>query len=402
MAGLVCVVGAPRGGACRGAASSGARRRARVSCSLAWAGGVGRVRGPRPWGIPLPSFGARRAASAGLSRGSTEAARGRESARPPLELLAEGGGGGSGGSGETGGSGGGGDGGDEDSRPLAWSEAEKVLAACGLAASSLPADLLAAGNAGLLTRAMLNNYAAAAKGELGGLVERLLRVPYLRNRLMLDRRFFAKIGAEVAIDFVCATFAEVTKRGDEFWDEFEFYLSDIIVGILLDVAIVATLAPVARLKSASDAKGTFKKALAALPSGVFDPSPFGSPYKPWQRLAAFGVIGVNYASFGFVCGLGGQALTNSLLKFRALVDRTYEPKKEMPTAVDSAGVWALFMGVSSNVRYQLVNGLEFAAERSPLRSSVPALNAVSLVLRFTNNIVGGQNFIDMARYFGVQ
>jgi hypothetical protein len=28
----------------------------------------------------------------------------------------------------------------------------------------------------------------------------------------------------------CATVAEVRKRGDEFWKEFEFYLSDMLVG----------------------------------------------------------------------------------------------------------------------------------------------------------------------------
>jgi hypothetical protein len=28
----------------------------------------------------------------------------------------------------------------------------------------------------------------------------------------------------------CATVAEVRKRGDEFWAEFEFYLSDLLVG----------------------------------------------------------------------------------------------------------------------------------------------------------------------------
>lgn len=27
----------------------------------------------------------------------------------------------------------------------------------------------------------------------------------------------------------CATVAEVRKRGDEFWSEFEFYLSDLLV-----------------------------------------------------------------------------------------------------------------------------------------------------------------------------
>lgn len=43
----------------------------------------------------------------------------------------------------------------------------------------------------------------------------------------------------------CCTVAEVRKRGADFWGEFEFYLSDMVVGIFLDVVLVTLLAPVA-------------------------------------------------------------------------------------------------------------------------------------------------------------
>ncbi len=39
--------------------------------------------------------------------------------------------------------------------------------------------------------------------------------------------------------------AEVRKRGAEFWDEFEFYLSDLVVGCVLDVVLVSLMAPAA-------------------------------------------------------------------------------------------------------------------------------------------------------------
>ena len=45
----------------------------------------------------------------------------------------------------------------------------------------------------------------------------------------------------------CATVAELRKRGDSFWDEFEFYLSDLMVGLVLDVVLVTLIAPVAVL-----------------------------------------------------------------------------------------------------------------------------------------------------------
>lgn len=43
--------------------------------------------------------------------------------------------------------------------------------------------------------------------------------------------------------------AEVRKRGPEFWDEFEFYLSDLVVGCVLDVVLVSLMAPVAPLSA---------------------------------------------------------------------------------------------------------------------------------------------------------
>ena len=55
----------------------------------------------------------------------------------------------------------------------------------------------------------------------------------------------AQIGAEITIDVCCATIAEVRKRGEKFWGEFEFYLSDLAVGMVLDIVLVTLLAPVA-------------------------------------------------------------------------------------------------------------------------------------------------------------
>ncbi|KAF8048709.1 hypothetical protein N665_2429s0008, partial [Sinapis alba] len=43
----------------------------------------------------------------------------------------------------------------------------------------------------------------------------------LRNRILADPSFLFKVGTEIAIDSCCATFAEVQKRGEHFWSEFE-------------------------------------------------------------------------------------------------------------------------------------------------------------------------------------
>ncbi|XP_008229279.1 PREDICTED: protein RETICULATA-RELATED 1, chloroplastic-like [Prunus mume] len=69
----------------------------------------------------------------------------------------------------------------------------------------------------------------------------------LRNRMLADPSFLFKVGTEIVIDSYCATFAEVQKRGKDFWAEFELYAADLLVGIAIDIALVSMLAPNARI-----------------------------------------------------------------------------------------------------------------------------------------------------------
>ena len=43
------------------------------------------------------------------------------------------------------------------------------------------------------------------------------------------------------------------KRGKDFWGEFELYLSDLFVGLVLDVALVGLMAPAMVLGGAAGA-----------------------------------------------------------------------------------------------------------------------------------------------------
>ena len=49
--------------------------------------------------------------------------------------------------------------------------------------------------------------------------------------------------------------AEVRKRGSDFWGEFEFYLSDLVVGCVLDCVLVSLLAPIAVLGPHAKSRG---------------------------------------------------------------------------------------------------------------------------------------------------
>ncbi|KAK9909941.1 hypothetical protein WJX75_009820 [Coccomyxa subellipsoidea] len=319
-----------------------------------------------------------------------------------LPCTATGGGGGTGDNSPPGGSGGGGDGdgeGDEDDELLSKKQAEELAAAKGV---ELPADFLEAAAGEGLRRSALQAYLALQGTLFAGWLSRLL--PAFRDRLIADPRFFFKVFSEVAIDTGCATVAEVRKRGDDFWDEFDFYLSDLIVGCVLDVVLVTLLAPVAVIGARSRAaKATgMHKILARIPSAVFAPSPAGAPrYTVLDRSACLGIKFLEYSLAGLVCGFAGQGIANGLMQLKRNVSGVTEGV-DIPPVGKTALTWAFFMGTSSNVRYQIVYGIEHLVEVTVAKKIPAAAYATTLIVRFINNIVGGENFIDMARWTGIQ
>lgn len=286
------------------------------------------------------------------------------------------------------------------------------------------------------------------------------RFPAVRDRLIADERFLFKVWAECAIDAGCATVAEVRKRGEHFWGEIELYASDLIVGLVLDVVLVTLMAPAAAIggravlsKAAAASSGSSpaivaaaRRALDSIPSAVFAPNQPGTGVKftPLSRVACLGVKFLEYSLAGIVCGLLGQAAANGLIVVKRKVQRSQRERDEadaraaaaqngakalkawenkkaaqlkkdkasnkhdplddpMPPIVGTALVWGIFMGVSSNLRYQAVFGIERLVGESSAARAMPALAAATTVaVRFVNNVIGGEQFIDFARYFGVQ
>lgn len=221
--------------------------------------------------------------------------------------------GGSGGSGSGGSGGRGGNNGDDNNDEeefLNLQHAEELAAAKGI---ELPEDFAAAARDGGLRKSVLQQYGVIATG--GFLTSFLARsVPAFRDRLIADKMYFFKILAEVTIDSACATVAELRKRGDEFWDEFEFYLSDLVVGLVLDVVLVTLLAPVAipgREKKV--AAGGLRRWASQLPSAVFEKSTAGRKFSVRDRIGCYVARGLEYSLAGIACGVVGQALASGMM-----------------------------------------------------------------------------------------
>ncbi|XP_039014124.1 protein RETICULATA-RELATED 1, chloroplastic-like [Hibiscus syriacus] len=322
-----------------------------------------------------------------------------------------GGGGGNGGGGSFGG-GDGGEGGNEDDSgdesefgPLM--KFEDVMKEAKARGVELPSDMLEAAKSNGLRKLFLFRY-LDLQGSVWPLGFLIKYCSMLRNRMLADPSFLFKVGTEIVIDSCCATFAEIQKRGKDFWTEFELYLADLLVGIVVDIALVGMLAPYARFGQPSASRGLFgilQRATAALPSSVFEAERPGCKFSVKQRIATYFykvLLRCMYGSVGFGCGLVGQGIANLIMTAKRNIRKSDEDIP-VPPLVKSAALWGVFLGVSSNTRYQIINGLERLVEASPAAKQVPPLAmAFTVGVRFANNIYGGMQFVDWAKWSGVQ
>lgn len=314
------------------------------------------------------------------------------------------GGGGGGGGGEGGGGGGRGDEGNSDEDRefgvlLNWEQVSRELESRGVA---LPSDMMEAAKTTGIRKLLLERYLELQAGPLGAFVK---SNAMLRNRLLADPSFLFKVLTEITIDSGCATFAEVQKRGKDFWNEFELYLSDLGVGIVLDIALVGMLAPIVSFGGRGSAGGRISRAIQALPSSIFEAARPGRAFSIEQRGAAFVYKAVQYGIAGFSCGVVGQGIASSIMTLKRKLRKNDHEEEEVavPNIFKSAALWGVFMAVSSNTRYQIINGLERVVESSPISRRVPPVAlAFTVGIRFANNIYGGMQFVDWARLSGVQ
>ncbi|KAG9155173.1 hypothetical protein Leryth_011140 [Lithospermum erythrorhizon] len=206
---------------------------------------------------------------------------------------------GNGGNGNVGGIGGGGGGGGGNGGDGEFDEEEKefgpllkfeeVIRETEARGASLPADMLeAAKSIGIRKLLLLRYLDMQASGWPLGFAMRSWSM--LRNRMLADPSFLFKIGTEIVIDSCCATFAEVQKRGKDFWAEFELYTADLLVGVVVNVALVGMLAPYVRIGQPSASQGLLgrlQRAYGALPSSVFEAQRPGCQFTVNQRIATY-------------------------------------------------------------------------------------------------------------------
>lgn len=214
--------------------------------------------------------------------------------------------------------------------------------------------------------------------------------PALRRRLMANPRLPLQMGVELTVGCVTKTLAEIQDRKDRFWNELDFYFSDLMLELVGDAMLVWLLSPVAM-------SGMGTGWMARLPKHAGQMGSFGLG----QRAAGFAVKGVQFGMVGFASSVVGHGLTRWLVSMRDVGSEDEKERKQLAPILPTSLCWGGFMVASSNIRYQIVNGFEQRVlERFVGGGLIGA--GTTFAVRFGNCYLGGIQWLPWARFWGVQ
>lgn len=212
-----------------------------------------------------------------------------------------------------------------------------------------------------------------------------------RSRVAADPQFPFKVLMEELVGVSANVLGDMASRPNFGLNELDFVFSTLVVGSIMNFTLMYLLAP-----TMSSSSSNLPWIFASCPqSHMFEPG----AYNIMHRFGTFVFKGTVFAAVGFAAGLVGTAISNGLITMRKKIDPTFETPNKPPPTLLNALTWAIHMAVSSNFRYQTLNGVEFMLEKGipPL-----AFKSSVIVLRCLNNVLGGMTFVMLARLTGSQ
>lgn len=223
-----------------------------------------------------------------------------------------------------------------------------------------------------------------------------------QDRVAADPQFVYKVMIEQIIGVSASVVGDMASRPNWGLNELDFVFATLVVGSIVNFALMYLLAPVAGAGGAGAKLGLVQKIFGeyylrgwGAPTGhLFEPG-----FSLGSRLINFGYKGCVFAFIGMCAGLVGTATSNGLLELRKKMDPTFSSPNTPPSIVGNASCWALHMGVSSNLRYQMLNGVDMILQ--PIMPS-SLFRLFTSVVRGANNMVGGISFVVLAKALGVQ
>ncbi|KAL6610370.1 hypothetical protein ACP70R_040339 [Stipagrostis hirtigluma subsp. patula] len=289
-------------------------------------------------------------------------------------------------------------------------EIARVMNAARRRPEALPQDLQKGIDLGVVSPEILQNFFDLEKYPV--MAELIHRFQGFRERLLADPKFLQRLAIEEAISITTTLAAQYEKRKGRFFEEIDYVLTDTIRGSVVDFFTVWLPAPtISVLQYANDGSGqgleVVKGLLGSLPDNAFQKNILGQDWDINQRVTAVLIGGLKLASVGFISSVGAGFSSDLVYAARGMVkpSANAEAGRKRSPIWKSAAVYSCFLGTSANLRYQIIAGLvEYRLGESlvtyynqPLLASL-----LSFVARTANSYWGTQQWIDLARYTGLQ
>lgn len=312
-----------------------------------------------------------------------------------------------GGAGGTGGGksyNGGGDGNGNEGEGRYWEEVSPFLAGLSRGIDAFPQDLRTEILSGMVPLMYVRRYVEL---QASMVMNMLMKLPGLRNKLLADPSLVFKLGIELGIGIFTKCSAEYQKRAPHFREEMDFVVANVLMALVADYMLVYVAAPTVVFNATRARKlGVFKRlfpSMRSFPKNAFQKVPMGmAPFTPLQRLGAISINGTKLFGIGAFASFVGVEITNTLIRTREKLAPDAPPSSHKPQdVVGTSLLYGAYMGISSNLRYQALAGVE---ERllTKIFPQATSFTAASACLRIANTYLGSLLWVDTLRMVGMQ
>ncbi|RDX79192.1 Protein RETICULATA-RELATED 5, chloroplastic, partial [Mucuna pruriens] len=287
-------------------------------------------------------------------------------------------------------------------------EIARVMNAAGQRRDALPQDLQKGIDLGLVSPEVLQNFFDLEQYPL--ISELTHRFQGFRERLLADPKFLHRLAIEEAISITTTLLAQYEKRKENFFQELDYVITDSVRASIVDFFTVWLPAPTLSFLSyademnAPDNIGSLMGLLGSIPDNAFQKNPAGINWNLNHRVASVVFGGLKLASVGFISSIGAVASSNSLYAIREVLNPAVVTEQRIIRSpiLKTALVYACFLGISANLRYQVIAGIVEHRISEQFSSQTFFVNMLSFVARTVNSYWGTQQWIDIARYTGLQ
>ncbi|EOA23537.1 hypothetical protein CARUB_v10016732mg [Capsella rubella] len=287
-------------------------------------------------------------------------------------------------------------------------EIARVMNAAGRRRDALPPDIQNGLDLGLVSPEVLQNLFDLEQYPL--ISELTQRFQGFRERLLADPKFLNRLAIEEAISITTTLIAQYEKRKENFFEELDYVITDTVRGSVVDFFTVWLPAPtLSFLSYADETTGpdsieSLKGLLGSIPDNAFQKSLAGREWTLNLRIASVVVGGLKLAGVGVVSSFAAVGGSNALNVVRKFIkpELVVAQKPKRSPLLKTAMVYGGFLGVSANIRYQIIAGLIEHRLSDELSSQPLLVNTISFVVRTLNSYFGTQQWIDLARSTGLQ